>query len=272
MSFAIHAAWERTPSVAAVDGYPSHSPCAGRMLPSTHPERMGSTQPRVARNALPWVGVMWSPTLKGLKPRQRPSQSVLLQPLQGWAEGKPTQGRRCYANPGLSDHNPVGVEVIPKPVNCVVLAWLLACLIGGLFVCVGGSPLSAQERPYHQWSSHLTHADVDFFFESVTLKNGECQFKLTANTLGMLWRIRTNKTDLTGACQSGQMLSLPASASLEIKRKDLNLYFLPQGPGAFNVRFVIKTESDISKETESREATILRVKGNGGYDILIGED
>jgi len=29
--------------------------------------------------------------------------------LQGWADWKSTQGRRCVTNPGLSAHNPLGV-------------------------------------------------------------------------------------------------------------------------------------------------------------------
>ncbi|MCE0523137.1 MAG: hypothetical protein LV480_09525 [Methylacidiphilales bacterium] len=33
----------------------------------------------------------------------------LIQPLQGWTLGQPTQGRPCRANPGLYDNNPFGV-------------------------------------------------------------------------------------------------------------------------------------------------------------------
>ena len=38
---------------------------------------------------------------------------IEIQPLQGWSLFQRTQGRRCYANPGLSDHNPVGVAKNP---------------------------------------------------------------------------------------------------------------------------------------------------------------
>jgi len=134
------------------------------------------------------------------------------------------------------------------------------------------SAISAQEMPYHQGSANLTHADVDFFFESITLEDGDCQFKLSANTLGMLWRIRTDKTDVTGACQSGQILTVPSSASLEIKRKDLDLVFLPYGPGSFIVRFSIKPEEKNPANVEHHDATMLTVKSNGAYIIAIAED
>ena len=74
-----------------------------------HPERMKITQPRVARSELPWVKISRFPTLKELKPADNPRASNLIQPLQGWADGNSTQGRHWCANPGLSDHNPVGV-------------------------------------------------------------------------------------------------------------------------------------------------------------------
>ena len=77
--------------------------------PSANPERIGIIQPRVARNELPWVGIIGIPTLKELNPIRPTSGPSSIQPLQGWADRKTTQGRRCYANPGLNDHNPVGV-------------------------------------------------------------------------------------------------------------------------------------------------------------------
>ena len=174
---------------------------------------------------------------------------------------------------------PLGLRRIPifklfgKRGNQSTLITVMRTLLFAIILAITcENSVCAQERPYHQWSANLTHADVDFFFESITLEKGDCQFKLSANTAGMLWRIRTNKTDVTGACQTDQILSVPAAASLEIKRKDLNLYFLPLGPGTFNVRFILKPEAGISKETESREATILKVTSNGSYGIAIGED
>ena len=76
-----------------------------------HPERMKITQPRVARNELPWVKKSKRPTLKELNPLPRISLLSSLQPFQGWFARKSTQGRRCCANPGLNDRNPVGVAL-----------------------------------------------------------------------------------------------------------------------------------------------------------------
>ncbi len=87
------------------------------VLLSANPERIGITQPRVAPQELPWVGFSRFPTLKELNQIRPIERLSLVQPFQGWSEMESTQGRRCYANPGLSDHNPVGVaEVHPHSV------------------------------------------------------------------------------------------------------------------------------------------------------------
>lgn len=39
----------------------------------------------------------------------RSSVAYFIQPLQGWTRRQPTQGRPCWANPGLKDSNPFGV-------------------------------------------------------------------------------------------------------------------------------------------------------------------
>ena len=64
------------------------------VISSANPEGIGITQPRVARDELPWVGFIRFPTLKELNPIRHKSNSRLLQPFQGWADWKATQGRR----------------------------------------------------------------------------------------------------------------------------------------------------------------------------------
>ena len=91
------------------------------MLSSANPEGIGITQPRVARNELPWVSVGRFPTLKELNPIRRNSRLRSLQPFQGWPDLKYTQGRHRYANPGLSDHNPVGVAKSPPFLRSLAL-------------------------------------------------------------------------------------------------------------------------------------------------------
>ena len=83
------------------------------MLPLANPERIGITQPRVARNELPWVGFNRLPTLKELKQPLSVTWQSALQPFQGCPEMQSTQGRPYWATPGLSDHNPVGVAEEP---------------------------------------------------------------------------------------------------------------------------------------------------------------
>ena len=74
-----------------------------------HPERMEISQPRVARNELPWVRFPGEPTLKGLNPRGS------IQPFQGWSCREHTQGRRCCANLGLSDCHPYRMAARTEP-------------------------------------------------------------------------------------------------------------------------------------------------------------
>jgi hypothetical protein len=74
-----------------------------------------------------------------------------------------------------------------------------------IFILILGCKSLATAQAYpHSQSAHLTHADVDFFFNSIVFKDGICEFKLSPNTIGMSWRIRTDKLDNTGGCQSGQ--------------------------------------------------------------------
>ncbi len=121
---------------------------------------------------------------------------------------------------------------------------------------------------------HITRGDLSFFFDRIAFKDGNWEFKLSPNVRGMLWRIRNEneKSDVTGACGSGQVLTFASSSLLEIKRKDFDLVFLPISPGTFNVRFVIKPETGISKDVESREITILKGRSDGDFSLAFGED
>jgi hypothetical protein len=80
------------------------------LLRSRRPERAAINQPRVETRACPsfYPGFAspTEPTLKGLNRRFRAGDST----LTGLAAlAMRTQGRRCCANPGLNDHDPVGV-------------------------------------------------------------------------------------------------------------------------------------------------------------------
>jgi hypothetical protein len=98
-------------SVVAQRPQPSHSH-------SRRPVRAAIIQPRVEARACPsfypGFASRTEPTLKGLNPLSPACESTLsgLVPSMN-----PTQGRRSRANPGLNDHNPVGVvgsPLVPK--------------------------------------------------------------------------------------------------------------------------------------------------------------
>jgi hypothetical protein len=123
-----------------------------------------------------------------------------------------------------------------------------------IFVLGFGCGARAQDR--------LTRGDLNFFFERVSFHNGQWEFKLSPNVRGMLWRIRKDRSDLTGACESGQVLNVPALASLEIKRKDIRLYFAPRDVVSFNVYLTLDPEKSENSGREDREVIIVAWQGD----------
>jgi hypothetical protein len=96
-------------SVVAQRPQPSHSH-------SRRPVRAAIIQPRVEARACPsfypGFASRTKPTLKGLNPLSPACEST----LSGLdARAGNTQGRRWCANPGLKDHNPLGVAGSAKP-------------------------------------------------------------------------------------------------------------------------------------------------------------
>ncbi len=71
---------------------------------------MAVAQPRVARNEQLWVGVAEAANSERVEPDFPPSLDSTLSEL---AQRMMPQGRRCCANPGLSDRNPFGVAANP---------------------------------------------------------------------------------------------------------------------------------------------------------------
>ena len=116
---------------------------------------------------------------------------------------------------------------------------------------------------------HITRSDLSFFFERISLTNQGWEFKLSPNVRGMLWRIRKDNSDVTGACDSGQIIDLKPGASLLIERKDLDLFFDPRGFAGFTVRLRIKPDGG-SDFTEAREA-IMAARGEG-FVLMFAED
>jgi len=137
-----------------------------------------------------------------------------------------------------------------------------------------GIILSFVEEPFQSRSININHGDIEYFFDSITLEHGQTRFEPSRNAVGLSWEIKTDKTDVTGTCKYKQVLNVPPSATLVITRKDFDLGFLPNGAdlGSFTVRASIKHETGDKESIEYREATLLKVNGDGTYSILIGID
>jgi hypothetical protein len=147
-------------------------------------------------------------------------------------------------------------------------------LIALIFVLGFQCKADAQTKELpHGFSNGLTHADVDFFFTSFALRNGKWAFKLSPNTNGMLWNIRKDDSNLTGACESGAELEVPVGAIFEVKRKDIRLVLIPRGALSFDGRLTVQPVKNITKGVEEREGIIIGVPGrNYAYGIAHVED
>ena len=132
------------------------------------------------------------------------------------------------------------------------------------------SPVSAQPGPHPNGTACVTQADVDYFFNSISLRNGHDQFKLSRNTPGMSWRISTPRghdwRSVTDTCREEQLLSVPHSSRLEINGTDFTLSVLPTEEDFLTVWLIIKPQGGNSKETEARKS-FLKADSSGRYAI-----
>jgi hypothetical protein len=152
-------------------------------------------------------------------------------------------------------------------------ALLLALILTlGFTSTVRAEDIESFKATQRAWEdlNHVTRADLSLFFDRISLTDHGWEFKLSPNVRGMLWRIRKDRSDVTGACDSGQVLDVPRGASLLIKRKDLDLFFKPSNLATFNVRLTTRTEIGGSLKTEEREA-LLAAHGSG-FALMYSED
>jgi hypothetical protein len=133
-----------------------------------------------------------------------------------------------------------------------------------------GTPVSVQPGPYHNGTGCVTQADVDYFFDSISLKNGHDQFKLSRNISGMSWRISSprgyNLHSVTDICRDKQLLTVSHSARLDIKGNDFTLSVLPSDLDLLIVRLIVQQQDQTSPATETRKS-FLKADSSGRYVI-----
>ena len=108
----------------------------------------------------------------------------------------------------------------------------------------------------------LSRADLSVFFDRIYFVSGNWEFKFSAGSLGMLWRVKNGGSDVSGACISGQVLKVVPGSSLQLKRNDLVLDMEPAGPVRFNVRLSLKPDPKVADPGDEQEAFLI-AKGNG---------
>jgi len=148
-----------------------------------------------------------------------------------------------------------------------ILTLALACLLSG--VARAGSTGSIQDQKQTwDFTNHLTQDDFDFFFDSISFRDGEWHFQLSTNAFNMHWRIWNPDLDITGVCSSGESLDLEPGSSLQITRDDFTLTFHPIDPTTFQVYLRVKpAEGDID-DVRARQAIL--EPSLGGYRLAFG--
>ena len=101
------------------------------------------------------------------------------------------------------------------------LLLLTFCLVAISTRFAGATDAESAQATMKAWEdlSKLTRGDLAFFFDRIYRDADGWEFKQSASVRGMLWRIRKNSSDITGACQPGQVLNVLPGFSLIIKRK-----------------------------------------------------
>jgi len=136
-------------------------------------------------------------------------------------------------------------------------------------------PVNAQtKKTLPEDSDFLTRADLNFFFKSIKFFNGEWVFQFSPNTNGMLWRIRDHDLDLTGACISDEVRTVPALASFEIKRQDLRLLLVSRyrQKGILEARLTLNAEKGLSETAERGAWIIPSSPSNDGIRLVQPKD
>ncbi len=149
----------------------------------------------------------------------------------------------------------------------IFLAFVLSLACGDM------TKAQLSQSSFSPYPDHLTRADLNFFFDSVYFRNNQWEFHLSRNIHQMVSRIRTDKSDITGACESGEVLFIPEEASLEIKGKDLSLLFF-QGIDGHEFRLTHKKGTLLPGEPETQWAYIHQNSdlNNGDLEMFFPED
>jgi hypothetical protein len=157
------------------------------------------------------------------------------------------------------------------------------CLVVGaiIFVLSPASAAFAQE-PFATDDYRISHADVAYFFDSISFDKGIWRFGLSKNSVGMQWRTNPNPStqwppnsktpDAVGICKYKQTLIVPDGTFLEISGKDFSITFLRSVPGDYTVRAQLKAGFRDSFKNRTREATDLDAKSDGTFMVIIGID
>jgi hypothetical protein len=140
---------------------------------------------------------------------------------------------------------------------------LLLMAMAAVFPSAAGASVSSSEND-------LTRADVGYFFSSVTFNGRIWTYHLSPNTRGMLWRIRDDKSDLTGACVSGGILEVARNANFEVKNKQVDFHVSPWGTH-LRATLLIKADPAHGTPAEEREA-LVSWSSTRALDLVYVED
>jgi hypothetical protein len=155
-------------------------------------------------------------------------------------------------------------------------------IIGALILVLGSASSVYAQVPFASDDYRISHADIAYFFDSISFDKGIWRFELSKKAVGMQWRTNPKPStqwppnsetpDAVGVCFYKQTLIVPDGTWLELNEKQFSLDFLRSEPGGYNVRAYLKPGFRDFFKNRTREATLLRAKSDGTYMVLIGED
>ena len=148
-----------------------------------------------------------------------------------------------------------------------------AAIYALLLLSFGGMWWRLESAPFDTDSPYVEKADVLFFFDSISFSQGNWRFKLSDNSIRLLWRTIDGDRDATGVCDYEQTLIVPKSASLEIKGKDVGVLLQPVPPGVGRTAaFTVSIRFGRGKKYSIAGETLLDIDKNGHWRVGTGID
>jgi len=111
----------------------------------------------------------------------------------------------------------------------------------------------------------LTPDDLNFYFDSIVLKDGEPVITLSEHTSGASWSHFTQAAS-DGICKGKQVFQMAQSNRLDIIGKNFSIFILKSGSDVLIVWLITVPNPNFPEKTEARRS-FLKANGDGRFEI-----